>query len=180
MTWEETIQIMSVLRGAYPAFYRNTGKTEAADIVNLWATMFAEDDAGLVAAAVKATIATDDEGFPPTIGQIKAKMRLISQPKQMDEAEAWGLVVNAIRNSGYEAEKEFDRLPPHVRRIVGSANQLRDWSQMDSDTVHSVVASNFQRAYRARQNAAAEYSSLPESVKALMSDRNCRLLEERL
>ena len=178
MTRAEIIKIMSVLRGAYPQFYRNVARAEAEDTIALWAAMFAEDDAGLVGAAVKALIATDSKGFPPVIGQIKAKMRLLTERKGMDEAEAWSLVANAIRNSGYEAKQEFDKLPPEIQRIVGSPNQLRDWSQMDSDMVHSVVASNFQRAYRTRKAAAAEYSALPQSVKALMLESGCKLLEE--
>ena len=64
----------------------------------------------------------------------------------MTAQEAWNLVARAIRNSGYESRKEYDNLPPDIQRLVGSPEQLRDWAMMDSSTVHSVVASNFQRA----------------------------------
>ena len=39
MDRQETMKILSVLRGAYPAFYRDTSRQEAEAIVNLWAAM---------------------------------------------------------------------------------------------------------------------------------------------
>lgn len=80
MTREETIKVMSVLRGAYPRFYREISKQEALDTINLWADMFSAEDAAVVAAAVKSLIETDEKGFPPTIGQVKAKVRDVALP----------------------------------------------------------------------------------------------------
>ena len=71
MDRQETMKILSVLRGAYPAFYRDTSRQEAEAIVNLWAEMFADEDYLLVGAAVKSLIVSDSKGFPPVIGQVK-------------------------------------------------------------------------------------------------------------
>lgn len=166
MNQTETLKIMAVLRGAYPAFYRDMSRKEAESVVALWAEMFAEDDVAVVAAAVKALIATDDKGFPPHIGAVKAKVRQITQPSGMTPQEAWNLVAKAIRNSAYESREEYDNLPREVQRIVGSPNQLRDWALMDSDTVHSVVASNFQRSFSIRQKADNDFKALPRDVQA--------------
>ncbi|MBP5157683.1 MAG: hypothetical protein ILP18_07430 [Treponema sp.] len=35
MTWQETCEILSILKAAYPAFYRDVGKDRATKIVNL-------------------------------------------------------------------------------------------------------------------------------------------------
>lgn len=168
MNRNEVLKIMAILRGAYPQFYRGIDREKAESTVNLWAEMFANDDVRVVAAAVKSVIESDEKGFPPTIGQVKAKMRMICAPDELSEAEAWGLVAKAIRNSAYEAQAEFEKLPPLVKRIVGSPNQLRDWSQMDSDAVHSVVASNFQRSYRAKAAREKEVQALPADVRAVV------------
>lgn len=164
----ETVKILAILRGAYPQFYRDTDKQEALDTVNLWQSMFADDDFTIVSAAVKALISADEKGFPPVIGQVKARIRKITQPPQITDGEAWALVSKAIRNGYYSSKEEFDALPENIRRIVGSPQQLKDWSMMDSDTVHSVVASNFQRAYRVRTQNDAEYAALPPDVKKIM------------
>lgn len=176
MNHTETLQVLAVLRGAYPAFYRGMSRDEAERVVALWTAMFSEDDAALVGAAVKALIATDERGFPPHIGAVKAKMRQIAAPAGMTSGEAWNLVAKAIRNSAYDSQKEFDRLPENIQRLVGSPSQLRDWAMMDSDTVQSVVASNFQRSFAAREKSDADYRALPGDVKALISGMAERMM----
>lgn len=165
----ETLKIMAVLRSAYPGFYRGIGKAEAEDTVNLWLDIFGGHPYPLVAAAVKSFIGADEKGFPPTPGQIMAKIRLISEPKRQGEAEAWAQVACAVRNGIYGYREEFAKLPPLSQRVVGSPEQLRDWALMDSSTFHSVAASNFQRAYRAVSAREAELAKLPMEVKALIS-----------
>lgn len=168
MTREETIKVLAVLKAAYPAFYRGMKADELNGIVNLWASQFEGDDYKTVGAAVQAHIATDTKGYPPHIGAIKEAIRKITQPDEMSEMEAWGYVASALRNSGYNSVAEFDKLPPVVRRIVGSPSQLREWAMMDSDTVQSVVQSNFMRSYRVRAQSEREYLALPENVRELM------------
>ena len=164
----EVLKIMSVLRGAYPAFYRNIDRKEAEATVGLWCDTFSHDEYPLVAAAVKALIESDGKGYPPHIGAVKEKLRLISGGDEMTEAEAWGMVAQALRNSIYGAREEFEKFPPIVKRIVGSPSQLREWGMMDSETVHSVVASNFQRSYKAIAQREKELAKLPPDVKALV------------
>lgn len=169
MTRDDVIKIMSVLRGAYPHFYRDISKQEAYDTINLWTDMFSNDDASIVASAVKSLIDGDDKGFPPTIGQVKTKMRLLVGSDELTEAEAWNLVSKAVKNGLYGAVEEFEKLPPAVKRIVGSPSQLRDWASMDSDTLHSVVASNFQRSYKVVATREKEIAALPDDVKKLIN-----------
>ena len=169
MTRDDVIKIMSVLRGAYPHFYRDISKQEAYDTINLWTDMFSNDDASIVASAVKSLIDGDDKGFPPTIGQVKAKMRLLVGSDELTEAEAWNLVSKAVKNGLYGAVEEFEKLPPAVKRIVGSPSQLRDWASMDSDTLQSVVASNFQRSYKVVATREKEIAALPDDVKKLIN-----------
>ena len=169
MTREDVIKIMAVLRGAYPQFYRDVSRQEALDTIGLWEALFADDPYPLVDAAVKALIATDAKGFPPHIGAVKEKLRMISTQPEMTEGEAWTLVSRALRNSAYDSQREFDALPPRLQRLVGSPNQLREWAMLDADTVQSVIASNFQRSYRARTAADLAYEALPADVRALVS-----------
>lgn len=168
MTRQETGIIMDILATAYPRFYAGPDAPDPEKAVALWAEMFAEDNVAVVAAAVKALIATDDKGFPPHIGAVKAKVRQITQPSGMTPQEAWNLVAKAIRNSAYDSREEYDKLPKDIQRLVGSPNQLRDWALMDSDTVHSVVASNFQRSFAARQKADNDFKALPRDVQAMI------------
>lgn len=170
MTREETKGILEVVKAAWPHSFAGKTARELTAILELWAAMFADEKAGLVGAAVKAIICDGTVKYAPTIGEVKDKIALLTQPREMDEAEAWALVAKAIRNGAYDAQREFEALPDNVRRIVGSHNQLHDWALMDSDTVQSVVASNFQRAYRTRAKADKQYAALPQSVVAALAE----------
>lgn len=168
MTREETIKILSVLRGAYPAFYRDITKQEAESTIALWESMFDEESYELVGAAVKAFISGDGKGFPPAIGQIKESIRLITTPEEMTEQEAWTYVSKALRNSTYGSEEEFAKLPPEVQAVVHDPGQLRQWAMSPAEDVESVIASNFMRSFRVKQKSTKEYMALPTEVKRLM------------
>ncbi len=168
MTREDTIKILSVLRGAYPAFYRDITKQEAESTIALWESMFDEEPYELVGAAVKAFISGDGKGFPPAIGQIKERIRQITEPEDMTEQEAWSYVTKALRNSTYGSEEEFAKLPPEVQAVVHDPGQLRQWAMSPAEDLETVIASNFMRSFRAKQKANKEYLALPTSVKQLM------------
>lgn len=168
MNRADTLKIMAVLQAAFPQFYAKKTKEELDAIVNLWAKMFEDEPYGLVEMATYALIKTRENNYPPGIGEINAKIMQITQPKELTEMEAWSLVRQAISNGIYGSQKEFDALPPIVQSVVGSPNQLREWAMMDSDTVQSVVASNFQRSYKVRSKNEREYLALPSSVRQYM------------
>lgn len=167
MTRQETGIIMDILTTAYPAFYNGRNAPDMRMTVNLWAEMFAEDDVKIVAAAVKALIATDDKGFPPHIGAVKGRIRQIGNPDEMTEQEAWTYIAKALRNSSYNAEEEFSKLPPILQDVVHAPQQLREWARMDEATVQSVVASNLQRSFRAKAQSRRDFDALPKDVQAL-------------
>ena len=168
MTREDTIKILSVLRGAYPAFYRDITKQEAESTIALWESMFDEEPYELVGAAVKAFISGDSKGFPPAIGQIKERIRQITTPEEMTEQEAWSLVSKALRNGYYGAQEEFAKLPPEIQAVVHDPGQLKQWAMSPADDVETVIASNFMRSFKAKQKANKEYQALPTEVKRLM------------
>ena len=168
MTREDTIKILSVLRGAYPAFYRDISKQEAESTIALWESMFDEEPYELVAAAVKAFISGDGKGFPPAIGQIKERIRQITQPEEMTEQEAWALVSKAVSRSTYSSTEEFAKLPPEIQAVVHDPGQLRQWAIGPAEDLETVIASNFMRSFRAKQKSTREYLALPTSVKRMM------------
>lgn len=165
MTKADTARIMAILQTAYPRYYANQTREQLTAAVNLWADLFADDAPDVVLAAVKAHIATDTTGYPPVIGQIKAQITKLTAPPMLTEQEAWALVYRAACNAAYHAQDEFDRLPPVLQRLVGNPSQLRDWALMDADELQTVVASNFQRSYRARAKEWMDYQALPGAIR---------------
>ena len=169
MTLEETVKILDLLKAAYPQFYAKKSDAEMDSVMDLWATIFERDDVRIVTVAVRSFIESDEKGFPPVPGQVRAKIRLIVGRDELSEMEAWAMVAKAIRSASKDAAKSFECFPPVVQRIVHSPAQLRIWGQMESETVHSVIASNFMRSYKAIAAKEREYERLPADVKALVS-----------
>ena len=63
MNRTETLAVMSILKAAYPAYYRDMKRQDAEAVVNLWAEMLEDYTADLVAAAVKSHKASDRKRF---------------------------------------------------------------------------------------------------------------------
>jgi hypothetical protein len=180
MDKKETAAIMSILQAAYPRFYINQTEEDMTTVLNLWSTMFADNSAKVVTEAVKALLTTLK--YPPTIADVKEKILLLTRPPDMTEVEAWNQVYKAIQSANYNSQENFDKLPPILQRLVGSPNQLREWAQMDADTLKSVVSSNFNRSYTARVKQEKEYQILPQTnkdiIKSLADKFNTPELEE--
>ena len=65
MTREETSQMLTILKAAYPNFYSRMSAKDGLATLNLWAEMFAEEDVNVVRYSLKRLIETHS-GFPPT------------------------------------------------------------------------------------------------------------------
>lgn len=170
MTRKETAQILEILKKAYPNFYKGFSKEDSKDAIDLWTTMFEDEDVFTVANAVKAHIAMDEKGFPPVIGQIKSRIQALSQKSIVTEFEAWEKVKNAVRNSLYNSSEEYAKLPENIQRLIGSPLTLKEWAMLDISEFDTVVQSNFMRSYKARVEHEKEYLAMPKSVKEFVKE----------
>ncbi len=137
--------------------------------------MFKDDTYGLVSAAVKTFIASDEKGFPPHIGAIKAAIAKLTQPEALTEAEAWNIVRRKM--SCYATRADFLSLPPVIQRAVGSASQLCQWAMTDMESL-PVIQSNFMRSYRAALDAERQRAKIPKDVLAMMEGNKQGMLLE--
>ena len=169
MNKKETAHVLAIMQTNYPDTFRGKSDDVLQGMVDLWQTCFAEEPVELVMEAVKAHMITSTDRYMPQIGVIKEAIHKLTTPQQMSEAEAWALVKNALRNGNYGFHEEYEKLPPVVQRCVGTENTIREWAQMDSETLDSVVASNFQRSYRAISKSEAELAKLPAGMRERMA-----------
>lgn len=72
MTREEAIELMAILKAAYPNSYNGMTKQEAMGVVTVWALQFADMPADIVYIALQKAIS--DCKFPPSISEVKAKI----------------------------------------------------------------------------------------------------------
>lgn len=176
MNKKETSKIIAVLMASYPNFLSNKNADDIQATINIWNEMLADYSYQEVSIAVKACI-TSKSNFAPSIGQVIDKiLSFRNQGTELTEQEAWNIVSKAVKNSAYHATEEFEKFPEVLKRLVGSPAQLKEWGQMDVDTVQSVVASNLMRSYKAKVVSNKEYQALPNDVKNLVEQTTKKLI----
>lgn len=176
MTDKETRKIIAVLMVAYP----NYKPINIDFIVSVWTNMLSDYSYSEVDMSIKAYISTDTSGFAPAIGQVIDKIKSITTPQQMTDAEAWSLVRKAISDSSYNATDRFNELPPACQRAVGSPSQLRMWAQ-DTEFNENVVSSNFMRCYRTEIARQREIDRMPSEIRQMIDkvNNNSKLLQDK-
>lgn len=75
MTKEETLELMAILKAAYPNSYNGMTKQEAIGVVTVWALHFADVPADIVFMALQKAISSSK--FPPSIHEVKAKLQSV-------------------------------------------------------------------------------------------------------
>jgi hypothetical protein len=166
MTFDETLKTLAIMKAAYPKFYIGMSKSDLDGIVSLWSSKFADEPYQLVQMAVNALL--DTLQYPPTIADVKGKIRLLTTQDAMSEMEAWGMVRKAIANGNYHSEQEYERLPDALKKVVGSPVMLRQWAMLDISELETVVQSNFMRSYRQVAERQKQIDMLPGEAKAMI------------
>lgn len=152
--------------------YPNYKPSNLSETVDVWNMMLDEYSYNQVSIALKAYVVSDTSGFAPSVGEIVAKIQLVSQPQELDGMAAWGLVSKALRNGTYGAVEEFNKLPPLVRRAVGMPDNLKNWATSDYQTIETVIQSNFLRTYETIVKRANEINRMPDNIKSLIEKTN--------
>lgn len=167
MLREETQRLLMMIQGSYSNF-KPVDQTVA---INTWNLALADISFKQAQQAFLTYLRRDISGFAPTPGKLLEIIHEISEENQPNENEAWTMVEKALRNSTYNSESEFAKLPSLVQKAVGSPGQLRSWALEESGS-RQVMASNFMRVYRAEQLKQKDYEKLPENLKALVNKKN--------
>lgn len=119
MTRSDAAKLMSIIVLAYPNYDKFKDEKQVKATVDLWATMFSEDDAGIVGLAVKKHIATNK--WPPSVAELRELMLEMTAPDLIAPDQAWLAVSDFIKLHGeHSYGSEENSLPPLVRRAVES------------------------------------------------------------
>lgn len=164
MTREETVKIVRI---AYSNNPNIKIPDNISDIVDSWHFTLKEFDYNDIAISLATYNRTDTSGFLPTPAKLISILQKITQPQELNEMEAWALVCDALRNSGYNYVDEYAKLPPLVQKAVGLPTQLQAWA-LTENLNKDVVGSNFMRCYRIEVERQKEISKMPQNVKQML------------
>ena len=160
MRQEEFRALVKAMKAVYaqPTFIPDTAA------MNVWYELLKDIPYDRASVAIQKHMCTSS--FPPTVADIRKNAYEVVTDTTMNDTEAWNIVYKAICNSGYNSEAEFAKLPPLIQKAVGSAAMLKEWSQMEVDTIQSVERSHFARNYRAAVENNTQESQLAPHVKS--------------
>lgn len=181
MTRQDVVKMFFLVKSAYPKFYRDFGEEETKYYIESWFMVFANVDTVSAFKGLKVYMSTETSGFPPSPGQIMDCIHRLTPDELPNEMEAWTLVDRAVRNSNYNAQEEFDRLPMVVKRAVRNPARLREWAQMDIATYQTVEQSNFMRTYRAEVENERRNQRIPSDIRPQLEviETPAVMIEER-
>lgn len=165
MTRDDVKKILMKIQVLYPNW---TPKADLSLVVDTWHEMLAEYEYKAMMMALNTFVTTNTKGFAPDIGQLIECTRVVENQTSLTETQAWELVSKALRNSYYNAEEQFSKLPETVQRVVGSPTQLRNWGQAELETVETVIQSNFMRTYRIELIRENQRNKMPAEIKNLI------------
>ena len=151
-----------------------------ADAFNVWYELFKGDDYMAVQVAIQKYMSNNE--FPPTVAGIRKYLtQMTNAENEMTEGYAWSLVYKAICNSNYGAKEEFAKLPEVCQIAVGRPENLKEWAMLDTDSVGSVIQSQFLRSFRNAKKRQEEMAALPchvrENIEKLTKAYTPKMLE---
>ena len=100
MTKKEAVQLLAILKAAYPNSYRGMSKEEAAGTISVWTMQFADLPADIVLMALNKLIGSSK--FPPSIAEVKSKISSL----HWEASDA----IRLHRQLGKEAPKQLQRV----------------------------------------------------------------------
>lgn len=165
MTDQDVAKMFYMVKAAYPRMYKDFSVQDAKNYIDAWCMVFKDIPAEQGFKALKVYMSTETTGFPPSPGQIMDCIHRLTPDDIPNEMAAWTLVDKAVRNSNYNAEEEFEKLPQIIRRAVRNPARLREWAQMDVATYQTVEQSNFMRTYRAEVENERKNLRIPSDIR---------------
>ena len=128
MTKKETVQILAILKAAYPNFYKDMSAEEAQGTISVWALQFADLPADIVLMAVNKAIATSK--YPPSIAEVKEKLKSVyweaydkinplfeSEPLTVEDERMYDRIRRATERYKHDRDVE-----PSVEQMLGGGS----------------------------------------------------------
>ena len=175
MQKSEASKLLGVLRSAYPAYYKSQEGMDFAMSVDLWAYQFQEYPFVQVFQALNSAIAAKEDGFPPSIGEVKVRLREITSPEKRSADKAWDIVMKAVRRGSVHAQEDWEQMPEDVRQCI-TPDRIRSMSA-DENFNESVEMSLFYRTWNAKAEQRRVENAVPLPIREAMTTARTLAME---
>lgn len=188
MTKKDAAQLVAIVVTAYPNYDKFKDADSVKATVNLWAMMFEDVDAPLVALAVKKHIATSK--WPPSVAELREILLEIAHPDLIAPDQAWLAVSDLLYSEGEFNHGDLkQQLPPLVARAVEAIGWSNLWEMhrghwggskpgMDRVAFMQQYTPMYERE-KARDMTPGELTTQIDAVAASLPDKGQKKLADR-
>lgn len=175
MTKSEVAEILAVIDGIYPNFKVD----DETMMVNAWHWALKDYSYQDISKSLDIYIKTNNTGFAPAVSQLIGLIHKEDDFQYPSESEAWTIVRRACERLDWiNPDKEFNKLPEIIKEAVVSADNLKNWAQLDMGDFESVISSNFKRTYRAVVERSKEVGHMPPEIRERIENARKKMLTE--
>ena len=164
MTKNEFTVILAKISRFYPRFYEGQ---DALKVTEDWYEIGGFESIPFEVAdrAVKAFCNTSK--FPPSLADIKAQIvesYLQDKPTAM---QAFQQIARAVRKSysKEDAIKQYNELPPILRKLVEEPSVLQDWYKVSGESFQTVIMSAIRESYKELATREAKFYAFPDDLQ---------------
>ena len=158
MTREETAKLLAIIVAYWPQFPHQGEVT-----VNAWYELLEHVPYELAVEAVKLLASTHT--FSPAIAEVLDAIADLTMPPdaRLSPAEAWGVVLRAVRAYGVYAT-------PSLPGLIGQAVDIVGWREICTSENPDAVRAHFFRVYEQLQRRARRDTVLPPALRDRLHD----------
>lgn len=164
MTKNEFTVILAKISRFYPRFYEGQ---DALKVAEDWYEIggFESIPFEVVNRAVNAFCNTSK--FPPSLADIKAQIVESYLQDKPTATQAFQRISQAVRKSYTrdDAIKQFNDLPPILRKLVEEPSQLLEWNKVNTESFQTVIMSAIRESYKELTAREAKYYAFPENLQ---------------
>lgn len=162
MTKQEAMQVLALLREAYPQGAEITGAT-----VSLWADLFSDTPYEVAWEAAKEVCRTWEGYTMPPPSELFKVIRNASANNAV-LIEKWRKVEKLIKRGTRLTQEEFDEQDEDIKAYFGGVSALRDLALLDMDEMPNERA-RFLKHMPAVQARIETQARIPANVQAMLS-----------
>ena len=171
MKYSETIEIIELLRRAFPKFIQTSELDR--DIVvllknktALWHECLEPYPVEVCRFAVIRLI--NELKYPPAISEVIDRIKECLNADDGGALEAWNALSHAASNATVTTPKEFESLPYEVQRFCGSLQGLVSLGLMDAEKFASVTRGQFMKVYDGLRRSRETLELMPPELRTLV------------
>lgn len=160
MNREETAKLFFLIKGSYPAYYKDIDEITAKILITSWHHSFMDIPAKVVFLLAQKHIMTNT--FPPTIAELREQVIKATNPDAIvTPEEAWEKVILAVKKFGYYRQDEaFQSFTNPIKRAVKAIG----WQNICMSENIGIERANFFKMYNAFEKDKQEQYIMPKEM----------------